>query len=100
MAAYLTVYDLKNIRNVYNALGISNSAVLDQVKLGIQTMHFDEDAIMEIKDIFSDYQTIREKIVSESEPKLSAYETATLGKVELIDRCQIISNVKKLEGKR
>ena len=55
MPLFYSTPELKEIREVYRTFGITNSAVLDQIKIAIQASHFDSDAIEEITDLTEQY---------------------------------------------
>jgi len=58
MPLFYSTPELKEIREVYRTFGITNSAVLDQIKIAIQASHFDSDAIEEITDLTEQYVSL------------------------------------------
>jgi hypothetical protein len=61
MALYLSIPDLKEIKSIYQQLGLSNSAVLDQIKTAINSAHFTNEDVEEILDVAEDYRQAIEK---------------------------------------
>ncbi len=76
MAIFYSVQDLKAIRNVYASLGLSNSAVLDQIKMAITSNHFDAEAIEEISEVIGDYQKAMNLLEQDRDENGSAIDFA------------------------
>lgn len=51
MPIFYNVSELKALREIYRTFGITNSDVLDQIKLAITANHFDSDANEELTDL-------------------------------------------------
>ena len=51
MPIFYNVSELKELREIYRTFGITNSAVLDQIKTAISSSHFDADANEELIDL-------------------------------------------------
>ena len=51
MPIFYNVSELKELREIYRTFGITNSAVLDQIKTAISASHFDADANEELTDL-------------------------------------------------
>lgn len=91
MALYFSIRDLKAIRNSYSEMGITNSAVLDQIKVAISVSHFNSEDIAEISDIISEY----DRMVQGAGVIISMELTAAREKTILIQQIQEKSKFNK-----
>ena len=58
MALYLNVPNMKTVRDCYAGIGLSNSAVLDQIRIAISANHFKLDDILEMIEIVDEWSKV------------------------------------------
>ena len=59
MPIFYNISELKELREIYRTFGITNSAVLDQIKLAITSSHFDADANEELIDLTEQFSQLQ-----------------------------------------
>lgn len=58
MPIFYNVSELQALKSIYTTFGITNSAVLDQIKKAISSNHFDADANEELMDLTEQFMRL------------------------------------------